>query len=244
VAASLGRGVRNRRHAVGLTQKAIAQRAGVAASTVSMIETGHGASVSLLVWTRVARATGVALRAYLEQTSVADEPRDIVHLRTQELVIRTATAGGWTAHPEAAIDSAGERSRSVDVLLTRRIEVAVMEICDWFDDVGAASRAWDRRLAGAETWAIGRLPAGRSEVPRVSGCWIVRATARNRQLVRDHAAFFRARFPGSASAWLAALSAPDVPMPLVSALLWVSVNGKRLFPARLGTGQTARRCGR
>jgi hypothetical protein len=75
---------------------------------------------------------------------------------------------------------------------------------------------------------------GDESVPRIGGCWLVRATRRNRQLVGEHRHFFRARFPGSGRAWLAALSDAAVPMPAEPALLWVDVGGTRLFAARLG----------
>jgi hypothetical protein len=65
---------------------------------------------------------------------------------------------------------------------------------------------------------------------------VVRATQRNRQLLHDHRHFFRAMFPGSGEAWLAALTSPTVPMPKEAALLWVSVKGDQLYPAHLGDG--------
>jgi hypothetical protein len=74
---------------------------------------------------------------------------------------------------------------------------------------------------------------GDDELPKTSGCWIVRATRRNRDLLGAHSHFFRARFPGHGRQWLAALSNPDVPLPLEPALLWVSVSGERLFASRL-----------
>ncbi|MEO6350453.1 MAG: hypothetical protein ABIP53_07360 [Candidatus Limnocylindrales bacterium] len=46
--------------------------------------------------------------------------------------------------------------------------------------------------------------------------------------------FFHARFPGSGHAWLAALGEPTNPMPNDPALLWVTVRGDRLYPARMG----------
>lgn len=112
-------------------------------------------------------------------------------------------------------------------------EMAIMEVIDFFLDVGATIRSWDRRLATVESRAIARI-VGDEPLPRVSGCWIVRATRRNRDLIRAHAALFHARLPGSPSAWLRALAEPGTRMPDQPALLWVSVNGDRLWPGRLG----------
>lgn len=184
-------------------------------------------------------ALGTDLRGYLERTSSAGQPRDAVHLRHQELIIRTAAAGGWQALPEAALDRDARTSRAMDVLLQRAGEYALTEIWDWFDDVGAALRDWDRRLDALERYALARLVPGSGDrlhpldSPRTGGCWVVRATIRNRGLVGEHRHVFRSRFPGSAHAWLVALSSSR-PMPDKPALLWVSVDGTRLFPARLG----------
>lgn len=187
---------------------------------------------------RAAMSLGTDLRAYIEQASGASQPRDATHLRNQELIMKTATMGGWTALPESALDRDARTSRAADVLLQRRLEYAITEVWDWFDDVGAALRDWDRRLDALERYAIARL--GREvergehlELPMISGCWVVRATLRNRGLVAEHRHIFRARFAGSGQAWLAALTSPR-PMPSRPALLWVSVDGRRLFPARLG----------
>ena len=78
-----------------------------------------------------------------------------------------------------------------------------------------------------------RLRPDRTGEVRVAGCWVVRATRRNSQLVREHATLFAARFPGSGQRWLAALEHPEVSMPERAGLLWASVAGDRLFPARL-----------
>ena len=45
-------------------------------------------------------AVGHQLAAFLELTPGATPPRDVEHLRRQQLVIDTATAGGWRAVPE------------------------------------------------------------------------------------------------------------------------------------------------
>ena len=59
---------------------------------------------------------------------------------------------------------------------------------------------WRHASAAVERQAIGHM-VGDQEVPRVSGCWIVRATSRNRQLVGEHSNLFRNRFPGLGRAW-------------------------------------------
>lgn len=239
LADTLGRSLKDGRRQLDRTQAQVAHAAGVAPSTVSQAERGHGADYTMRTWSRLSSASGSDLRAYLARTSAASQPRDIVHLGNQELVIRAAASGGWGARPEVAIGDAARGAWSIDVLLGRADELAVMEIFDWFEDVGAAVRSWDRKLARTEASAIARMPpplaTGRPErLPRVSGCWIVRATQRNRGLLTAHGGLFRARFPGPAGTWLRALRDRGTAMPEEPGLLWVAVDGTRIWPSRLG----------
>ncbi|CAN5633717.1 hypothetical protein BH23CHL7_BH23CHL7_00010 [soil metagenome] len=178
------------------------------------------------------------LDAHLKLATATSQPRDAVHLRHQELVLRVAAGGGWRGLPEELIDREAKTSRAADVLLFRPRprpapdEFALAEVFDWFADVGGSLRDWQRRLDGLERHAIARMRD--DKLPSTSGMWIVRATTRNRALIRDHAMLFRARFDGSARAWLEALAQPDRAMPKAPALLWVNVSGERLYQARLG----------
>jgi transcriptional regulator with XRE-family HTH domain len=238
VATYLGRALRDARRTARKAQAAIALTAGVSRSLIGQMERGQGADVTLLVWTRVARAAGSDLRAYLERATATDGPRDAVHLRAQELIVRTAEAGGWRAQPERAIDLDPGRSRAGDVVLTRPDELALVEVFDWIDDAGDAFRSWDRRLATVEARAIALVPPGTDATAlRTAGIWVLRATRTNRRLVANHRALFRARFPGSGTAWLRVLSDPTHPMPPTPALLWISLAGDRLYAARLGEGE-------
>lgn len=234
----VGRALRDARDGRRATQASVGETAALSPSTVSEAENGHGDDMTLRTWTRLARAAGSDLHAYLERASAADLRRDSVHLRHQELLIRTAIRGGWKAIAEAAIDDPARGSRSVDILLERKGEVAVIEVFDWFDDVGAALRAWQRKVARVEERAAGMArPAPGSlsaDAPsvRVSGCWTLRATTRNRRLVAAHAEVFRSRFPYSGRGWLRCLEDPAMPMPRDAGILWISVRGDRLWPAR------------
>jgi hypothetical protein len=145
--------------------------------------------------------------------------------------------------PEEFIDREARTSRAADVLLYRRrpgqpAEYALWSVTDWIDDVGAIVRDFVRRVDAVERYAIAHAD---EHMPRAGGCWVVRATQRNRRLIGEHRHFFSARFPGSGRAWLASLTIAEAPLPREPALIWVSVNGERLFPARLGSaiGSTA-----
>lgn len=243
VARALGRALRDARSSRGQTQQVLGDLAALAPSTVSEGERGHGADFTLRTWMRLATAAGSGLHAYLERASAAGAPRDPVHLKAQDLVVRTAR-GGWRAMPEAPLDDAARGSRSADVLLERGgasdlatgVEVALIEVIDWFDDVGAAFRDWDRRLARVARSALVShtrdIDGGGPRLPLVAGCWVLRATRRNRRLIASHAALFRVRCPGDGREWLAAL-ATHTRMPSAAAMLWISVDGSRLWPARL-----------
>lgn len=205
--------------------------AGVSQSWVSRMEHGQGDGATLETWAAVAAAVDEQLVAYLERASGATMPRDHAHLKSQELVIRTSRPGGWRPMPEAALDPLAYRSRSVDVLLERRErrergEIAVVEIWDWFDDVGAALRGLDGKVE-----ATRRLePEGDATI---SGLWVVRATRRNRILVGELHALFAAKFPATSGAWLRALADPAAAMPVDSGFVWVDLRATRLSAARL-----------
>ncbi len=85
-----------------------------------------------------------------------------------------------------------------------------MEVIDWFADVGAPLRDWSRRLDAVDRYAVARMRPD-DELPMISGCWVVRATRRNSELLTEHRNLFRSRFPGSGHAWLHALTDPTKP---------------------------------
>jgi hypothetical protein len=219
----------------------VADGAGLAASTVSEAERGNGFNFTLTTWSRLALASGSRLRVYLEGATAADQPHDAAHLRVQQLLLDVSRPGSWNGAPELAIDEAARGSRFLDVALERsavsgRPEAVVLEIVDWLDDVGSALRDWQRRLARLDRLASVRLTRDDPDtaqpiLPRVGGCWVLRATRRNRQLVADHQLVFRTTFPGSATGWLRALTS-QVPIAEHPALLWVSVDGRKLWASR------------
>jgi transcriptional regulator with XRE-family HTH domain len=229
----LGVGLREARQSAGLTQHELAVRSEISQARVSEIERGDGWATSVLTWARLAAAVGEQLVVFLEHAPGSDRPRDIEHLRRQSAVIEIARTGGWSGLPELAIDPAAPRSRSIDVALVRRArrEAVVVEIWDWFDDVGAGLRGLDAKIGVLAT----RL-ASQSTGPvpwRVRGLYVVRGTRRNRRLVDELRPLFSARFPGSALAWVEALAVPGRAMPPADGLLWSDASGT-LTASRLG----------
>lgn len=240
LANKLGRMLRDGRGRRRLKQQEAADVAGISRSRWADFEGGRDALGTLATWNRAAFAVSGRLDAWIKQTSAATPPRDAVHLRNQELILRIGLGGGWQGRPEELIDRDARTSRAADVLLYRRSlidhvdEYSFWDVWDWFEDVGGPVRDFNRRIEAVDRYAIAHMHGAEAlQLPRTGGCFVVRATTRNRQLIHDHRNFFNARFPGSGHAWLAALTNVNGPLPKEPALIWVAANGDRLFPSRL-----------
>ena len=101
--------------------------------------------------------------------------------------------GGWRALPELRLDQDARWSRSIDVALVRRPtgDAVVVEIWNWFEDVGGALRGLDGKVAAL------RDHLDPSVEWTIRGLFIVRDTRRNRQLMAELGPMFAARFPGN-----------------------------------------------
>ena len=160
VARRIGTGLKEARLAQGLRQVDAASAAGITQPHFSRIERGQGARRDAPDAVRMRGGAQRAACGVRRGDARADLPRDIEHLRRQNLVVATAQAGGWTAIPEATLDE-GRWSRSIDVLLSRaaRREAAVVEI--W--DLLARRRRGD---AGPRGEGPGAARAARSRMAR------------------------------------------------------------------------------
>jgi len=212
-----------------MTQAQVADRGALSQTLISDLEIGHGHGASIETWAMVAAAVGEQLVGYLEHAPGASLPRDIEHARRQSALISFAAPGGWRSLPELRLDQETRWSRSIDVALVRHAtgEAVVAEIWNWFEDVGAALRGLDGKVA----------PLREQLDPRVEwtvrGLFIVRDTRRNRALIAELGPMFAARFPGNARAWLRALTDPGQPLPEGGGLLWSDRTGTRLMASRL-----------
>lgn len=197
LAERLGKALREARRQADATQAACAHDARISQARWSNLERGLGSRAPLETWAVVASTVGMELAAFLDRSSGADLPRDIEHLRRQSAITARAALGGWLVAPEAPVVSATP-GRVIDLLLEReeQREAAIIEVWDWLADVGAAFRSLDEKVA-----AVRRERAGWT----VAGAWVLRGTRRNRDLVRELAPLFAARFPASGGAWLQAL---------------------------------------
>jgi hypothetical protein len=196
---------------------------------ISRMELGHAQDASIADWCACAAALGTQLAAFLERAPGADVPRDIEHLRRQNLVVEAAAAGGWEPDPESAV--AGDplpRPRSIDVLLKRfaRREAVVVEVWDLVLDGGDAMRGLDAKVLATRE----RLGDGW----HVEGLLVVRGTQRNRALVAGLRALFAAKYPAPSRACLRALGDTDATLPTGTGFAWTDVAGTRLLAARPG----------
>jgi transcriptional regulator with XRE-family HTH domain len=210
------------------TQADVAAAAGIGRSTVSAIERGRGGGHTLDTWQRLALAVERPLRVELDRDR-SGSVADTVHLAIQELVLGEATLAGWGGTVELQLAS-GQGRQSVDIALRhdRHRVLALIECWNTLDDIGAAARSFDWKRRRAEDAAVA---LGHGESYRVGGCWVVRATQRNRALVQRYPQVFASRFPGSSLGWIRALTT-GVPPPEGIGLVWVDVAISRLYAWR------------
>lgn len=222
IAANLGRDLRRTRRQRRVTQAALGERVGVSQAEISALEAGAGARTPIETWV----AIGIALRRPIAigfGRDIVEPLNDAGHLAAQEVVVRLAAAAGWRTAFEAPIDPTAPGLTS-DLRCDRDGATVLVEIWNRVDDLGAATRSSDRKLASAQR-----------AHPRTFCFWLLVDTAANRRIVRRYPALLRARFPGSSAAWVRALTT-DAPPPNAPGLAWIDVRSGRLRELRLAAG--------
>jgi transcriptional regulator with XRE-family HTH domain len=222
-----------------LTQDTLAKRVGISRPRIADLEAGRGANASLTTWFAVGEALGRPFKAEFLRDRL-EQPIDAGHLEIQELVLRVGKQAGYDRRFELAARPLDPARSSDAALLDRSARRMILAEC-WnsFGDLGAAARSSDRKLAEA-----GQLSAalGDENGPlQVGLVWVVRDTARNRELIGRYRHIFEARFPGSSVGWVNALvrgrSAPAEP-----GLIWCDVRATRLFAWRRLSGSSRCPC--
>ena len=226
--ARLGGEVRAARHRRRLTQAQLGAVVGLARATVGSIERGQGGGHTVDSWQRLAVALTLNLRIELQRDHLED-PVDAGHVSMQELILRLARRRGISRSFELPLRPAATR-HAIDVFVRddARRRLTVVECANLVTDIGAMARNFDWKVSKAEEVAI----AIGGEVPyAVGACLVMRASARNRALVRRYAAVFATQWPGSSAAWVAALTSGG-PCPSEPGLVWCDVGETRLFAWR------------
>jgi transcriptional regulator with XRE-family HTH domain len=227
-----GAKVRSARHRRGWTQRELGRRTDLSQQTISRIERGDGATLSLVAWQRVAAVLGLPLRLQLGRDPL-EETADAGHLGIQELLLRLGRRTGRDRRFELSTRTTA-RTGWVDVgLVDHRLRCLILlECCNLMGDIGASARSSDRKLAEAEALAIA---LGQGEPYSVHVCWVMRDTRRNRELLARYPVLFTSRFPGSSRRWVEALTVGGEP-PAERGLVWCDLRATRLFAWRQRAG--------
>lgn len=226
--ADLGGQVREIRTRRRWTQAELARRAATSQATISELERGRGGSMSLATWHRLAVALDVQFLARLSRDP-HEQPVDAGHLAIQELVLRLSRASGRRRMVEMPTRPSSWGG-SADVCLRddASATLVLLECWNTIGDIGAAARSFDRKLVDLDALALGMFP---DRDHRVCGCWVVRASRRNRELVARYAEVFAARFPASSAGWARGLAEAAEP-PTGPGLVWCDVAATRVFAWR------------
>jgi hypothetical protein len=208
----------------------VGARIGVTYARYGDLERGHGAGSPLGLWIAAAIALGRPL-AITASRPLDPAPREAGHLAAQELILSLANSHGIRGTFELPTRAANPTTW-IDVGLRddRRQILEVIEIGNRVDDLGAARRSFKRHLAEAEALAV--VAGGEGAPYRVTGCWVLVATAANRALVGRYPAIFASEFPGSSRAWAETLTTGAEP-PRQPGIVWVDVAGTRIYEVRL-----------
>jgi transcriptional regulator with XRE-family HTH domain len=222
IAANLARDLFATRRRRRWTQDRLADAVGVAQTEISYLERGYGWRTSIETW--------VAIGIALDRPIAVGFSRDVVaplndagHLAAQELVTRLARAAGWSVAFEVPIDREAPGLTS-DLRLDRPGRTVLAEIWNRVDDLGAAARSSDRKLASV-----------RLGDPVTVCIWLLVDTAANRRIIRRYPELLRARFPGSSAAWVRALTTGAAP-PNRPGIAWIELSSGRLREFRLAAG--------
>ena len=224
----LGNDIRLARLRRRITQEDLAAAIGISRASQSRIELGRGRGVPVRIWLALAVELGLTPRFEL-QRDWREETRDAGHLAIQDLILRLGRGAGYEGTFELATRSR-DPSQSIDVFLRsdRQRRLIVAEAWNTIGDVGAGARSFQRKLAEAAQFAVA---IGGEQPYRVHGLWVVRASARNRDLVARYPHVFRAGFGGSSARWVAALISGSTP-PSEAGLVWSDPQASRVFAWR------------
>jgi transcriptional regulator with XRE-family HTH domain len=208
---SLARASREGRLALGLSQRTVAGKVGVAQSYIAAIETGR-ANPSLDVIVRLVTALGYELDLGLRPPVIVGDrrQRDLVHARCSGHVDRRLRVAGWeTAREVPIID--GRWRGWIDLLAfdRRTSTLLVIEIKTVIDDIGALERqvGWYERVAR-------RVAREQGWVPRRVIVWLlVLATDANESSLVRNRDVIDSAFPVRGSAMEGLLEKPTSQWP-------------------------------
>ena len=208
---TLARACRDGRLALGLSQSALAAKAGLSRSYLASVERGR-ANPSLDVIMRLAAGLGLELDLTLRSPVIVGDrrQRDAVHARCSGYVDRRLRGAGWeTAREVAVVD--GRWRGWIDLLAfdPRTGTLIVIEIKTVIDDVGAVERqvGWYERMARSAATERGWRPR------RVVTWLLVLASEQNEHAMTQNRDALERSFPIAVSAMQELLTDPGAPWP-------------------------------
>lgn len=214
------------------SQATLASKVGISQGYESQLERGNARQVPPEIWFALAEALGVPLRFEYGRDKLSDL-EDAGHLEMQELMLRLGRVTGYSRTFELSTKPATP-ALSVDVGLRDDVRrLLVLEECwNTFGNIGASVRNTRRKIAEAEALAVA---VGGDRGPyRVSAGWVVRDSARNREIIGRYPQIFEATFTGSSAEWVTALSEPGADPPAGLGLVWCDLRAGRLVRWRAG----------
>jgi transcriptional regulator with XRE-family HTH domain len=234
----VGKAIRDGRRSLGLTQRALATRAGVSQTAVSRAERGVVEYVSILETARILDALDVRLDVAVHHPYRIGGPaaRDAVHLRLMSYAARRLGRCGFEVAREVPVGT-GRVLGWMDLLGWRPNDRAllVVEVKGDLTDVGALERqvAWYEREAWNAARSMGWRPS------RIVVAALALASRHNDAAVRAHSDALGRRFPGRPSR-LAAIVAGEGPLPGERILAFVDPHRRQrtwLLPTPLSGGR-------
>lgn len=232
----LGRQLRALRRHLALRQSDVAVRAGVSASTISLIERGFLGRLSIVTVRRIAGAVGAEFDGFLRwRGGTIDRLLDARHAILVEALVGRLRAANWDVAAEVTYARYGERG-SIDALgFHRPTRVALVgEIKSEITSIEPTGRKLDEKARIARTGLIeerfGMRPVA------VGRLLVLPATDSARRIVARHAATFEAMLPDRGTAVRQWLRSPDGP---IAGILFVAdtngggVTGPRRAPLRI-----------
>jgi transcriptional regulator with XRE-family HTH domain len=229
--------VRDTRQAVGWTQQALADRAGVSRGLVASIETGR-VNASVDAASALLDALGVRYRIAADVPFLVDRrrQREPAHARCSTYVARHLESSGWLVRREVEVVH-GRSHGWLDLLAfhERTGAALVVEVKTEIHDVGLLERtmAWYEREAWGAMRRLGWHPR------RLGSAVVVLQTEANEIRVRENRPALAAAFPVRAATLLDALADP-VRLAHVRALALIDPRSRRrawLRPTRTDGGR-------
>ncbi len=230
ISATMGAEARTTRRRHRRTQAQVAAHIGISRARYAELERGLGAMAPLDTWVRVGLALERPLAVSLSRELEPALPADAGHLAAQEWIIGRALEHRRDPSFELPTHPASN-APVADVCLRDDPQrtLAFLEIWNRLDDLGAATRASDRKVADAATLAA--IAGADADPYRVAVGWVLVDTAANRRLVARYPAILRVRFPGSSVGLVRALT-DGGPFPGTPAIAWFDPRSVCLRPLR------------